>query len=186
MAEKKSPGILKNAKEIIVMGGAFHTYGNVTPHAEFNIVFDPESAETVFSSRSDIVVIPLDVTHRLIFTPAMASQIQQAKRSVISDFIVSLCNFMTQTAMAYRETKGIPGFLVHDAATIAYLCYPETLQFRRAEVEIETQGKTRGRTLIDDRHVAKSSANAWVAIEVDAIEMLAILIEDLKLLVNQL
>jgi inosine-uridine nucleoside N-ribohydrolase len=185
-AERKSPGILKKAKEIIVMGGAFHTYGNVTPHAEFNIAFNPEAAQTVFSNRADIVVIPLDVTHHLIFTPEMAAQVRGVKPdSAIAKFVVSLCDFMTQTALAYRETKGVPGFLVHDAATIAYLFYPETLTFRRAQVSIETQGTaTRGKTLIDDRHVPKVTANAWIATQVNEIETLAILIEDLKFIVQ--
>jgi inosine-uridine nucleoside N-ribohydrolase len=185
-AERKSPGILKKAKEIVVMGGAFHTYGNVTPHAEFNIAFDPEAAQTVFSSRTDIIVIPLDVTHHLIFTPEMATQVQRVNSAgAIAKFVVSLCDFMTQTALAYRETKGVPGFLVHDAATIAYLFYPETLTFRRAQVSIEIQGtETRGKTVIDDRHVPKVTANAWIATQVNAIETLAILIEDLKFIVQ--
>lgn len=185
-AERKAPGTLRKAKEVIIMGGAFHTYGNVTPHAEFNIAFDPEAAQIVFSSRDDFVVIPLDVTHHLIFTPEMANQIRQVKlNSAIAQFIVSLCDFMTQTSLAYRETKGVPGFLVHDAATIAYLFYPETLAFRRAQVEIETQGtETRGKTLIDDRHVPKSNTNAWIAMQVNAIEALAILVEDLKFMVR--
>jgi len=43
-AEMKSPGILKKAKEIVIMGGAFFCPGNVTPHAEFNIWFNAEAA----------------------------------------------------------------------------------------------------------------------------------------------
>jgi inosine-uridine nucleoside N-ribohydrolase len=53
-AEKKSPGILKKAKEIVIMGGAFFCSGNVTPHAKFNIWFNAEAAQTVFDSRGEI------------------------------------------------------------------------------------------------------------------------------------
>ena len=85
--------------------------------------------------------------------------------------------------MGYKATDGIRGFHVHDASTLAYLFYPETLLFRRARVRVETQGQwTRGQTVFDDRHVAKTEANAWVALEVDSVNLLAILSEDLKLL----
>jgi len=185
-AEQKSPGILKQAKEIVIMGGAFETWGNVTPEGEFNIAFDPEAAEVVFNSRDDLVVIPLDVTHQLIFTPEMAQQISQANPGhLIAQFIGPLCEFMSKSSLAYRETKGVTGFLVHDAATLAYLFYPEMLQFQRARVEIEMQGTwTRGKTLFDRRHTAKRSANAWVALHVRSTDLLAVMIEDLKVLIQ--
>lgn len=81
-AETKSPGILKKAKEIVIMGGAFFCFGNVTPHAEFNIWFNAEAAQTVFDSRSDIVVMPLDVTRHLIFTREMTQAVTQVNPRV--------------------------------------------------------------------------------------------------------
>lgn len=185
-AERKSPGVLNLAKEIVIMGGAFLHRGNITPEAEFNIAYDPEAAQLVFARCTNLVIIPLDVTHRLIFTPAMAEQISAVKpESVIAKFVVALCQFMVGTAMAFRETSGKAGFLVHDAATLAYLFHPETLLFRRAQVEIETKGEwTRGKTVFDRRHSAKGSANAWVALEVDEVNLLAVMVEDLKCLVR--
>lgn len=185
-AEQKSPGILKNAKEIVIMGGAFQTWGNVTPEAEFNIAFDPEAADVVFKSRNDLAVIPLDVTHQLVFTTDMAKQISQTNpEHRISQFIQSLCEFMATTALAYCETHGVSGFLVHDAATLAYVFYPELIQFQRARVEIEKQGIwTRGKTLFDRRHTAKPPANAWVALQASSDDLLAVMIEDLKKLVQ--
>ena len=53
------------------------------------------------------------------------------------------------------------------------------------QVEIETQGEwTRGKTVTDRRNRVKTTANAWVALEVDAVNLLATLVEDLKLLVR--
>lgn len=184
-AEGKVPGVLQLAKEIVIMGGAFDAPGNMTPEAEFNIAYDAEAAQLVFQRCNNLVVIPLDVTRRLIFTDEMAQRIAAVKpESSIAQLIVALCQFMVSTALSFRETQGEFGFLVHDAATLAYLFYPETLRFRRAQVEIEIQGEwTRGKTLIDKRHQAKAGANAWVAIDVDSINLLAVMIEDLKQLV---
>lgn len=187
MAEQKSPGILQKAKEIVIMGGAFHYRGNVTPQAEFNIWFNPEAAQIVFDSRRDLVVMPLDVTSQLIFTRGMAQTISlMAPTSNLSNFVVQLCEFMIGTALSYRETNRIPGFLVHDAATLGYLFYPEILTVRRAKVRVETQGEwTRGQTIIDDRPLAKTDANVWVASQVDEAGFFTRLIEDLKYLIQQ-
>ncbi|MHC4403017.1 MAG: nucleoside hydrolase, partial [Planctomycetota bacterium] len=183
-AEEKSPGVLAKAREVVVMGGAFRRKGNVTSHAEFNVRYDPEAAQKVFASRDDVVVLPLDVTEQITFTVESASAISRASPDGrMARFIVELCRFMSKTSMSYRATGGIRGFHVHDAATIAYLFYPETLLLRRARVRVETQGEwTRGQTVFDDRHLPKTEVNAWVAVRVDAVNLLAILAEDLKLL----
>jgi inosine-uridine nucleoside N-ribohydrolase len=185
-AEEKSPGILAKAREIVLMGGAFRRQGNITSHAEFNIHYDPEAAQKVFASRGDIVALPLDVTEQITFTTQLADEINQAApESGIAQFIVALARFMSKTSMSYRATGGIRGFHVHDAATLAYLFYPETLLLRRAHVRVETQGEwARGQTMFDDRHGAKVEANAWVAVQVDAVNLLAILAEDLKVLID--
>lgn len=185
-AEEKAPGILRKAKEVVIMGGAFRQQGNITPCAEFNIYCDPEAAQKVFASRDDIVVLPLDITEKVTFTTQRASTIAIASsESRIARFIANLCQFMAKTSMSYRSTEGIRGFHVHDATTLAYLFYPETLSFRRAKVRVETKGEwTRGQTVFDDRHVAKPEANAWVALQVDATNLLAIMAEDFKVLVG--
>jgi inosine-uridine nucleoside N-ribohydrolase len=185
-AELKSPGILKQAKEIVIMGGAFSHPGNVTPQAEFNIWFNPDAAATVFNSRDDLVVMPLDVTKRLIFTREMAEAVSQAApNSKVAMFLLSLWEFMSETALGYRETGGVSGFLVHDAATLAYLLYPETLMLQRAKVRIETRGEwTYGQTVIDRRLRPKLSPNAWIAVQVDVTKFFTNLIEDLKFLLR--
>jgi inosine-uridine nucleoside N-ribohydrolase len=158
----------------------------VTAHAEFNIWFNPEAAQIAFNSRADIVVSPLDLTRNLIFTPDMAEVITRSNPTTpLSQFITQLCDFMIRTTLQYRETAGIPGFLVHDASTLGYLFYPHTLMLRRAHIQIETQGEyTRGQTLLDRRSHLTSNANAWIALEVDRANFFAHLIEDLKFLVN--
>jgi inosine-uridine nucleoside N-ribohydrolase len=181
IAEQTAPGILRQAKEIVIMGGAVHSPGNITAEAEFNIGYDPEAAAIVFNSGANLVLTPLDVTRQLIFTPEMARSLPA--KSAIADFVISLCDFMATTALQYRETQGKRGFLVHDAVTIAYLFYPELFTFRRAQVRIETRGEwTRGKTSIDGRHGAKGNSNAWVGTAVDSANLLAVMLEDLRYL----
>ncbi len=183
-AERKCPGILARAKEVVIMGGAFKHRGNITSHAEFNIHYDPEAADKVFASRDDIVVLPLDVTTRVNFSAEHAAAILRVDPdNKLASFLAALSRFLTETTARYRDTQGVDGFHVHDATTLAYLFHPETLLLRRGLLRVETQGRwTRGQTLMDERHGAKPQANAWVAVEVDATNLLAILVEDFKLL----
>ncbi|MEG4506879.1 nucleoside hydrolase [Microcoleus sp. F6_B4] len=154
MAETKSPGILKKAKEIVMMGGAFFCSGNVTLHAEFNIWLNAEAAQTVFDSRNDIVAMPLDVTRHLIFIRDMTQAVTQANpESKLSQFSIALCEFAIGTALGYRETARIPGFLVRDAATLEYLFYPETLMLKRAKVRVETKSELTNNFTGGTRHV---------------------------------
>ena len=185
-AEMKNPGILKKAREIVLMGGAFDCPGNVTPHAEFNIWFNAEAARIVFDSRDDIVVMPLDVTRRLIFTQEMSQLVTGVSpASQLAQFMNSLSEFMISTALEYRETSGIQGFLVHDAATLGYLFYPETFMLKRANVRVETEGKLAlGQTLIDGRPTPKTSANAWVSMQVNEEQFFTHFVQDLRQLFN--
>ncbi len=84
-AEAREPGILQKAKYIIAMGGSFHEGGNVTPTSEFNIWYDAESAEKVFQSTDNIVLIPLDVTQSFVFrsedTEAFLSQVNHGYKA---------------------------------------------------------------------------------------------------------
>ena len=55
---QKHPESFKKIKNIVIMGGAATTVGNVTPAAEYNIWCDPEAADIVFESgHPDITIV---------------------------------------------------------------------------------------------------------------------------------
>jgi len=56
---RERPVALEQAKQIVVMGGAVNTPGNVTPEAEFNFYCDPVAADIVLSSRLPITMVDL-------------------------------------------------------------------------------------------------------------------------------
>ena len=64
----KHPARMRRIREIVLMGGAFETYGNVTTTAEFNIFADPHAAQLVLDFGVPITVVPLDVTHQVMLT----------------------------------------------------------------------------------------------------------------------
>ena len=70
-AFRRAPDIVARIKRIVLMGGAYFEVGNITPAAEFNIYVDPEAADIVFRSGAPLVVMPLDVTHKVLTTRAL-------------------------------------------------------------------------------------------------------------------
>src|SRR5207237_5271730 len=74
MALRKEPRIVRKARKIILMGGAY-TRGNTTPAAEFNIAADPEAAAIVFTAGWPLTMVGVDLTHQALATPAVLERI---------------------------------------------------------------------------------------------------------------
>ncbi|PKQ10978.1 MAG: nucleoside hydrolase [Alphaproteobacteria bacterium HGW-Alphaproteobacteria-1] len=69
-AFRRAPDIVARVAEIVLMGGAHRALGNVTPAAEFNIHVDPQAADIVLCAGAPVTIVPLDVTHKALVTPA--------------------------------------------------------------------------------------------------------------------
>src|SRR5437763_1931386 len=76
LALVKAPEIAAGIAELVVMGGASHALGNMTPAAEFNIHADPLAAALVFDGAVPITLIPLDLTHQV---PATEERIERIR-----------------------------------------------------------------------------------------------------------
>ncbi len=63
VAMRADPRIVPKIQQLIVMGGG-RLQTNTTSAAEFNIWKDPEAAQIVMTSGCDILLVPLDATHR--------------------------------------------------------------------------------------------------------------------------
>ncbi|WP_251278301.1 nucleoside hydrolase, partial [Enterobacter hormaechei] len=62
LALQQAPDIAGLVRGVVIMGGAFHVNGNITPAAEFNIAFDPEAAHVVFTSFKHLLVSDWEAT----------------------------------------------------------------------------------------------------------------------------
>jgi purine nucleosidase len=69
VAEIRRPGLLKRAREVLVMGGAAFCPGNVRPTAEFNFFADPVAAHVVVSAGAALTLFGLDVTSQAVMSP---------------------------------------------------------------------------------------------------------------------
>ena len=176
LALQQAPQIAERVQQIVMMGGGFFEGGNVTPAAEFNIYVDPEAASIVFGSGIPIVMMPLDVTHKVLTTRARLDRIGKLG-SPVSRAVVELLDFFER----FDEQKyGTDGGPLHDPTVIAWLLKPELFSGRFCNVEIETGSPlTDGMTVVDWWQVSGRPHNALVVRDVDADGFFDLLVEHL-------
>ena len=161
----KAPDVVSRVAEIVLMGGAYFEVGNITPAAEFNIYVDPEAAAVVFGSGVPIVVMPLDVTHKVLTTRARVERFR-ALGSQVGQVAADWAEFFERFDVAKYGSEGGP---LHDPCVVAYLLKPELFSGRLINVEIETQSDlTLGMTVADWWGVTDRKANAYFVGDVDA------------------
>ncbi|MFK3777337.1 nucleoside hydrolase [Agrobacterium sp. NPDC089420] len=165
LALLKAPEIADRVKELVMMGGGFFEGGNITPAAEFNIYVDPQAADIVFRSGIPVVMMPLDVTHKLLTTKARVGRI----RDIGTRPAIAMAEMLEFFERFDIEKYGSDGGPLHDPSVIAYLIKPELFQGRECNVEIEVHSElTMGMTVVDWWRVTERSANARVMRSVDA------------------
>ncbi|TRB00657.1 MULTISPECIES: nucleoside hydrolase [Rhizobium/Agrobacterium group] len=165
LALLKAPEIADRIQELVMMGGGFFEGGNITPAAEFNIYVDPQAADIVFRAGIPVVMMPLDVTHKLLTTKARVSRI----RDIGTRPAIAMAEMLEFFERFDIEKYGSDGGPLHDPSVIAYLIRPELFQGRECNVEIEaTSELTMGMTVVDWWRVTERPANARVMRNVDA------------------
>ena len=165
MALVKAPDIASRVAGIVAMGGAYFEVGNITPAAEFNIYVDPEAADIVLRSGIPVTLLPLDVTHQVLVTPARKRRLIELGNRA-SRAVAEMVDFSETFDLKKYGWDGAP---LHDPTVTAYLLRPSLFQGRLINVSIETQSAlTRGMTVADYWRVTDRSANCTYLRQADA------------------
>ena len=174
LALEKAPDIAGRVRELVMMGGGFFEGGNITPAAEFNIYVDPEAAAAVFGSGIPIVMMPLDVTHKVLTLKSRVARLRDVgNRPALA--LVAMLEFFERFDV---EKYGSDGGPLHDPTVIAYLLQPGLFSGRDCNVEVETASPlTAGMTVVDWWGVTDRKPNARVMKDVDADGFFALLTE---------
>ena len=173
-ALQKAPDIAGRVRELVMMGGGFFEGGNITPAAEFNIYVDPEAAAVVFQCGIPIVMMPLDVTHKVLTLKSRVAKLREISNRPATA-LVEMLEFFERFDV---EKYGSDGGPLHDPTVIAYLLKPELFAGRDCNVEVETASPlTVGMTVVDWWQVTGRKHNARVMKDVDADGFFALLTE---------
>ena len=172
----KQPKIVSRIKKIVLMGGAYFEVGNITPAAEFNIFVDPDAAKIVFEAGIEMVVMPLDVTHKALVTEKRNEAFRQLK-SPVGIAVAEMTDFFERFD---KEKYGSSGAPLHDPCVTAYLIDPKIFSGKNINVEIETKSElTLGMTVADWWGVTDRKANTFFVGDLDSNKFFNLLTERL-------
>ena len=174
-----APDIVDRLQQLVIMGGAYHEPGNITPAAEFNIFVDPHAAKAVFDSGVDLVVFGLDITHQMRITPSRLASINK-KGGRCGSAVADLLDFFNQYDMSKYGWDGAP---LHDPCTIAWLIEPSIFSGREMSVAVDiNDGSNLGRTVADWYAVTDEKPNATVITDGDSDRFFDLIVERLATL----
>jgi purine nucleosidase len=179
LAIRKEPRFAKAVKELVIMGGAIRSGGNVTPLAEFNIHEDPHAAHIVFHSGIPITLIPLDVTYKCLLTSRDVERLNK-----INSPIARFVHDATATYMEfYSNYEGFGGCAMHDPLTLATIIAPELLTFEEHYVDVDISGGiSTGKAFADFMRVSKKPANIKVGLDVRGRDFVELFVERMETL----
>ncbi|AMV28395.1 Non-specific ribonucleoside hydrolase RihC [Gemmata sp. SH-PL17] len=149
--------------QTVVIGGCWREAGNSGPVAEFHMHLDPDAAKRVFAAELNPLLITLDSTRRLIFSPRDLLNLPNPDSRT--------CQFLRQIVpfgiRASSNLYGIEGFHLKDVLGTVAVAVAGCVSSESHYVDVETRGElTRGMTVIDTRPSPASAPNARVATSV--------------------
>ena len=174
-AEARVPGVLRQARQVVIMGGAVQVPGNITPTAEFNFYADPHAARQVLASEAELVLVGLDVTDQV--------WLKQVDLQACTGAYAAFCRAACEPVVAFESAHyGFAGMHVHDPVALGAALWPQLFRTQQLWIDVETTGElTAGQVVVDQRALASDQERlgrpVTCAVEVDQARFLALFTE---------
>jgi purine nucleosidase len=172
LALKKDPGGTKKLKELVIMGGAVRTRGNITLYAEFNIYSDPLAAKIVIESGLPITLVPLDVTRQVFLTPRWMEEQVKPLHTPFSNFLIEATGYDLKTHR-FRNRESI---FLHDPLAVGVAVDSNLVRKELLFLNVETQEEEHYGQIIE----VKDGPEINVCLELDAERFLELFVSRLK------
>lgn len=152
--EPKLPDLIK---EVVLMGGAARSEGNISPVAEANIFGDPHAADIVFNTPWQVTMVGLDVTTKVRLKDDLLERLVAASPK-LGGFIYDISRFYKK----FYEANGVTGgFYTHDPSAVAYVIDPALFTAELARVRVASKGLAAGQTMTTFRSPPPAFWAAW-------------------------
>ncbi len=173
----RDPALPAVLQQTVIIGGCWREPGNAGPVAEFHMHLDPEAAKRVFAAELNPLLIPLDTTRKLVFSPTDLLELPNPDSRT--------CQFLRQIVpfgiRASSNLYGIEGFHLKDVLGTVAVAVAGCVSSEPFHVDVETRGElTRGMTVIDARPGTRAAPNARVATGVAVADVRAYISRILK------
>ena len=150
------PESIQAVSSIVWMGGGT-SGGNHTPAAEFNAFVDPDALAVLLGMGAPISIVDLDVCRSVQFGETDIVPIaESAGRN--AGLLADLAAGYLSIALDRNRTF----MAIYDPVAAVALAKPGLFDFRRASVEVELDGRERGRTVVSFAAAGKE-CNALIA-----------------------
>lgn len=163
-ALKKAPEIKDEIGKIVLMGGALTVCGNVDAWEEANISQDPDAANELFRSGAPVTMVGLDVTLQTLLTYKETARWRNLGTPA-GTFLADMTDFYIK---AYETTSPhLGGCGLHDPLAVGVAVDPTLVTCMPINMQVETEGPTRGRTIGDNTRLNDPHKTMQVAVGVD-------------------
>jgi inosine-uridine nucleoside N-ribohydrolase len=161
----RDPELCALVERVVVVGGAWHEPGDASPVAEFHFFCDPASARKVLRCGAPVLLLPLDVTHKVLLSPADLLQLP-GRESRAGKFLGQIVpHGIAPTASQF----GVEGVYLQDVLGLLAVSRRGAISTRQVYADVETRGElTRGMSVFDVRWSPAAKPNVELAIGVDA------------------
>ena len=139
--------------------------GNVTPCAEANIANDPAAADAVLRGGLRTRMIGLDVTHQVVLTRDDTAAWRELGTPVARLFADMTDHYI---AIYEKNNPQLGGCALHDPLAVATALDPSLVSCLPANLRVDLEGPTRGRTVCDPDRLRDAEKSCEVALTVDA------------------
>lgn len=176
LAAAQAPDIVRDVREVIVMGGVVQSYGNVTPVAEYNMYVDPEAARIVLHAGfRELVLVGLDVTRKALLTE---EHIERLGDTPYGRYVrESTADYMNR----YYERNGVRACALHDPLAVGVAIDRNLVTTGHYYVDVETRSELcDGQTVCDFQNRLQREPNAHVCVDVNADAFLDMFIAALR------
>jgi purine nucleosidase len=139
-ALEKNPGLEKKISKVIWMAGALFCDGNVVApdhdgSAEWNIYWDPVSAQKLIKWGLNLFLVPIDICHEVPADRYFIHRLSECNHAVACQWVYQM--------LAPRVGQHKQLFLF-DLVAAACLCKPEMAKVDQVKIDIEQRGTSAG------------------------------------------
>jgi len=174
---RRDPSAVELIDTVMISGGSVNHPGNASPVAERNMFFDPEAADETFGSPTTKLLVPLDITEKVLFGVELLEKLPN-RFTRAGSLLHKLMPFAFRMAHQRLGRELIP---LYDPTTLISLLEPELFQWKAMAGRVETRGElTSGMTVFDKRLRRQWPDNMEIASEVDVKEAKASIIRSIR------
>jgi len=149
-ALKRKPEIKEKIEQVIWMGGAFRTQGNVQTYqhngsAEWNVYWDPMRSNELFEMELPLVCIPLDVTNNVPVSKAFLSKLALQAEYYLSNLAGQLWALTIDTIPSYHYV-----YFMWDTLATSFIALSEHFTVEEVKAIVSVKPPNAGQTMLSE------------------------------------